>query len=73
MWRDFIRHDFASGDYDSLQQETGGRAGTADDLPVIAERLGVGYETVRSHARAVFAKTAVSSRLALMRLLHSYS
>ncbi|MGB7407014.1 MAG: helix-turn-helix transcriptional regulator [Pontixanthobacter sp.] len=44
----------------------------ADELPAIAERLGIGYETARSHSRAVLAKIGVANRIELVRLLANY-
>ncbi|MGB3738554.1 MAG: hypothetical protein WA948_04290, partial [Pontixanthobacter sp.] len=47
-------------------------ADTPDELPAIAHRLDIAYETARTHSRAVLAKTGAANRIALVRLLADY-
>ncbi len=47
-------------------------AGRYSDLPSIAHALGMGYETARSHLRAVYSKCRVSNQVELVRLLARY-
>ena len=47
-------------------------AETPDDLPAIAHRLNIAYETARTHSRNVLAKTGAANRIALVRLLADY-
>ena len=47
-------------------------ARSADNLPAIAQSLGIAHETVRSHVRSAMAKLGTGSRMELVRLLSSY-